>query len=62
MRALADSGSPRAAELRQQADLLNEAITVACGEHGTNADVRRMLGQWARARRLWCEITGEDLV
>ena len=25
-------------------------------------DVRKMLGAWARARTLWCSLTGEPLV
>lgn len=25
-------------------------------------DVRKVLGSWARARRAWCEATGEGLI
>ena len=53
MRKLADS-SPRSEELRKKADDLEGAIK--------NGSVMAVLGAWARARRLWCEITGESLV
>ena len=26
------------------------------------SDVKKLLGTWARARRIWCEISGEPLV
>jgi hypothetical protein len=26
------------------------------------ASIKRLVGAWARARKLWCELTGEDLV
>lgn len=64
MRALADTGHPRAVELREKATALDEAcdaITKASEEHGKVA-VKSMLGAWARARRLWCDCTGEPLI
>lgn len=64
MRQLANmpSGEPWAEELRAKADALEKAIDRAYSEEGTKDDVRLMLGCWARARRLWCYITGDDLV
>lgn len=53
MRSLAD-GHPRGDELREKADKLDAAIT--------NYDPAKVLGAWARARKLWCEITGEALI
>lgn len=54
MRTLAKGGHPRAEELRQRADDMDNAIATH--------DMRKMIGAWARARRLWCECTGEPLI
>ncbi|MGE0602187.1 MAG: hypothetical protein AB7O46_00190 [Xanthobacteraceae bacterium] len=54
MRRLADAGHARADELRDKAEKLDAAIK--------NYDAMKVLGAWARARRLWCDCTGEDLV
>jgi hypothetical protein len=43
------------AEIMLRADELD----AACGEPFS---AKKMLGAWARARRLWCEITGDDLI
>ena len=51
-------GEPRAEELRSKADALDAAIE----QMGAEGGVKRMLGAWARARRLWCDVTGETLV
>ena len=59
MRGLADTGHPRAEELRNAADKLDGAVDAAAS--GPDA-VKRVLGNWARARKLWCEITGEPLI
>ena len=58
MRALADSGHPRASELRAKADEFEATMAVS----DEKWDARKMLGAWARARRLWCDCTGEPLV
>lgn len=55
MRALADSGHARADELRQRADEFEAVADYSKG-------ARSLLGAWARARRLWCECTGEPLI
>lgn len=60
MRALADTGHPRADELRKRAAALDASVGVNVGDGGF--DVRKTLGAWARARRLWCECTGEPLI
>lgn len=62
MRDLANRNPVRAADLRRAADELDSAVATAYSKDGTKADVRRMLGCWARARRLWCDMTGEPLV
>lgn len=59
MRALAGTGHPRAEELRNAADRLDNATG---GLMGGPDGVKRLLGNWARARKLWCEITGEPLI
>ena len=52
---------PRGPELREKAAALREGATGFFGTPQT-VDVRSFLGRWARARRLWCEVTGEPLV
>jgi hypothetical protein len=29
---------------------------------GSEAQLKKFLGAWARARRHWCEVTGEELI
>jgi hypothetical protein len=52
---------PQADELQAKAAALRDAIS---GFYSTpqQVDVRRFMGCWARARRLWCECTGEPLI
>lgn len=45
----------RGGELIQRADEMDAAWS------DDNKTVPQKLGSWARARRLWCELTGEDL-
>lgn len=59
MRALADSGHPRAEELREKAAAFDAANPANAGEEWS---AKRMMGAWARARRLWCDCTGEPLI
>ena len=54
MRAYAESHASVAAEFLSLADALDAAIE--------SGDPLRQLGCWARARRRWCEETGEALV
>lgn len=61
MRALADEGHPRAAELREKADDLEAKRDGFYGEPQT-ATVKQFVGAVARAKLLWSEITGEPLV
>jgi hypothetical protein len=63
MRALA-KGHPRGAELVEKADAFEKATAelYAPATVDTKAAAKRMLGTWARARKLWCELTGEPLV
>ena len=55
MRALADTGHPRAAELRTKAKEFDR-------EAEAYDNPKRLLGTWARARKLWCDCTGESLI
>jgi len=55
MRALAQRGHPRGAELIEKANAMEDAATEF-------KDAKTVLGTWARARRLWCECTGEPLI
>lgn len=61
MRALAAAGHERAAELVEKADAFDAATAGYYGEPQT-CTVQNFLGCFARARRLWCDITGEPLV
>jgi short subunit dehydrogenase-like uncharacterized protein len=61
MHALADTGHARAAELREKADAFDVA-TAGCFAEPQPHSVAQMVGACARARRLWCDITGEPLV
>lgn len=60
LRALA-ADHPRAAELNEKADAFEEATRGFYADPPT-VDVKRFLGCWARARRLWCDCTGEALI
>ncbi len=54
MRALAEQGHPRAADLIAGADAMDAAAS--------DFEVKKVVGAWARARRLWSECTGEPLI
>lgn len=58
MEALADRGHPRGDELRERA----KALRAAAKGFANGGGVKPMLGAWARARRVWCECTGEPLI
>lgn len=58
---LAESGHERAEELRAKALAFETATAGFYGEPQT-VDVKKFMGAYARARKLWCEITGEPLV
>jgi hypothetical protein len=51
---------PRGDEMRTAATALRDATSGYFAEPQT-VDVRRFMGTWARARRIWCECTGEPL-
>lgn len=55
MRQLANNGHPRASELRELALALDRVAF-------TQADARKLLGAWARAKRVWSECSGESLI
>ena len=61
MRALADSGHPRAEELREKADELQAKAEGFYGEPQT-VPVKSFVGAWARAKRLMHDVTGEPLI
>lgn len=61
MRSLADSGHGRAEELRAKADELEQKATGFYSEPQT-VEAKSFVGAWARARRLWCDCTGEPLL
>ena len=62
MRELAAGGHVQAAELIEKAEALDVA-SAAFNAKGAGADdVKRLLGCWALARRLWCDLTGEALI
>lgn len=62
MRSLADTdGLPQDHELRQKADFLDVVAKGFFGEPQTH-NVMQFVGGWARARRAWCNYTGEVLI
>lgn len=61
MHALADSGHERADELREKADAFDVA-TAGFYAEPQSVDVKAFAGAFARARRLWCDCSGEPLV
>lgn len=56
MRELASTGHERALELYARAQELDDVVA------NRQASVALTVAVWARARRLWCDLTGEDLV
>jgi hypothetical protein len=60
MQALAET-HPRGAELREKAEALKEGIAGFYAQPQT-VTVPQFMGRWARARRLWCDLTGEPLI
>ena len=62
MRARADKDSlPEDHEMRTRANAFDEATKGFYGEPQT-CDVKKFMGCWARARRVWCDYTGEALI
>lgn len=61
MQKLANSGHPRAVELLEKANAFEIAARGFFASPQTH-DVKQFLGAYARARKLWCEITGEPLI
>jgi hypothetical protein len=59
MHALADTGHARADDLRTLGKAFDQATAA---QDGTRDGAKRMLGAWARARRLWSDTTGEPLI
>ena len=60
MRALAETHE-RSAELTEKADAFDKAAEGFYAEEQT-VSAPKFLGAFARARKLWCELTGEPLV
>lgn len=61
MHALAASPHPRAVELIEKAEAF-DAATAGYYSDPQTVSAPKFLGCFARARKLWCEITGEPLV
>lgn len=62
MRARADADAlPADHELRTKAAAFDEAATGYYGQPQTK-NVSQFMGAWARARKTWCDYTGEALV
>jgi hypothetical protein len=61
MHALADTGHVKSAQLR---DLAGKFDIAANGFYADPQTVKAgsMLGAWARASRLWCEVSGDPLI
>lgn len=62
MRARADlDGLPGDHEMRQLADAFDKAAYGYAAEPQT-VSVKQFMGHWARARKCWCNYTGEPLI
>ena len=61
MRERAKSDHAHSFELIDKAAKLEAASVGFFGESQTHS-AQQLLGSWARARRLWCELTGESLI
>lgn len=61
MRELAARDPDHASELLNCADAFDTAVKGFYAEPQTHS-VKQMVGAWARARRVWCECTGETLI
>lgn len=61
MRALADGGHERAGELRDKADTF-DAAAIGYYSDPPTVTAKSFLGAFARARRLWSDVSGEPLV
>lgn len=64
MRAIALRFPHKRRELEQHADALEEAAgkVFSSKEKPSEDDMKKMIGIWARSRRLYCDLTGEPLV
>lgn len=62
MRAYAADHPEVAAKFGELADALDKAIEALVDPDADAGEVKRMLGAWARARRAWCDETGDSLV
>lgn len=62
MRARAEADAlPADHEMRTKAAAFDEAATGYYGQPQTK-NVSQLMGAWARARKTWCDYTGEALV
>lgn len=62
MRQRADAdGLPAGHALRTQADALDQARAGYLAPQPTH-NVKQFVGAWARARRAWCDYSGEPLI
>lgn len=61
MRELAKARLDLPADWIEKADAFDAATAGFYGEPQT-VSVQKFMGAFARARRMWCEATGEDLV
>jgi hypothetical protein len=61
MRALAKTRSDLPADWLEKADAFDKATAGFYADPQT-VDVKQFVGCFARARRMWCEATGEPLV
>lgn len=61
MRALASTRDDLPADWLERADAFDAATEGFYAEPQT-VPVHKFMGAFARARRMWCDVTGEDLV
>lgn len=62
MRQMANTGHPRATELRERADALDSAAEGFMCVEAPRVSAPAFLSTWAKARLLWCECSKEALV
>ena len=61
MRALADRRPDRANDLRRAANAFEDAIGGFYAEP-QRMSVKQLIGIWSRARKLFCDVSGESLI
>lgn len=61
--AVAHDNDDRRFVLVARADEFDHAVARRAANPGSDVEAtKKMLGAWARARKAWCDVSGEDLI